>query len=281
MDYSQGPALILPHLGSSRALMKILSLKTYVDADNGRTVEAVENLNVALRLNNMANDHVTLIGELVEIASTNILSNNLSELRASGVDLSESYKLLAEDLNTAHDTQLNTIDGERHFFGNWVYDKLINSPNDLKSEDLKFLFGDGIGEITKAEAKEHYTKYLKAMMEVRELMEEPYYVNSDKLKGVIKSVQSEYLMEQLLPAYDSIYKNFHESQSLLEKNLLAIKVSEYERQHGVKPESLKDLDVPDDYLIDNITGKPFLILNTIDGDEIISHIDDESGGFKL
>ena len=281
LDYSQGPSLLLPHLGSSRDLMKILSLKSYADANNGRSEEAVESLNAALRLNNLANDDVTLIGELVEIASTKILSNNLSELRASGVDLSESYKLLAEDLDTAQDTQLNTIEGERHFFGSWFYEKLINSPDELKSEDMKALFGDDVEKITPAEAKEHYAKYLKAMMNIRELMEEPYYVNSEKLKGLLKSSQNEYLMKQLLPSYDSIYKKFHESQSLLKKNLLAMKVGEYERQHGVKPESLKDLNVPADYLIDNITGKPFLILNTTGGDEIISHIDDESGGLKL
>jgi len=58
LDYSQGPNLLLPHLGSTRNLMRILSLKSFIDSNEGRTEEAVNNLNIALKLNNMASDDV-------------------------------------------------------------------------------------------------------------------------------------------------------------------------------------------------------------------------------
>ena len=281
LDYSKGPGLELPHLGAMRNLMRIISLKSFADLEEGRNVEAVQNLNVALKLNSMPGDDITLIGELVENAVTGILNENVNELRTAGADLSETYKILENSLAQAHENQLKTIDGERHYFGSWFFDKVLNSPDDLQKEELKSLFGKEINDISPAEVKEQYANYLEVMFEVRELMEEPYYLNAEKLKAKEKNEPKSGLLKELLPAYSKIYKKFHESQSLMKKNLLAMKVGEYEKKYGAKPERLDILNVPEDYLIDNITGKPFLLISNTGGDVVITHVDDKTGGVKL
>ncbi len=280
LDYSQGPGMILPHLGSTRNLMKILSLKSYIDSEKGRSAEAVETLNVALKLNSIPTDDITMIGELVENAVMGILNENVMDLSSSGADLSETYKILESSLANANDRQLLTIDGERHFFGSWVYDKMLNSPEEIQGE-LKSLFGPGIADMPPEEIKEQYAEYLKTMFEVRELMEEPYYKNSEKLKEKEKSMQSSVLLKELLPSYSSIYKKFHQNQSLLKKSLLTLKVHEYESKYGVKPETLDILNVPQDYLKDNISGQSYQLIYSTGGKAIITFIGDNSGGLKL
>lgn len=281
LDYSQGPGLVLPHLSSARNLMKILSLKSFVDSEEGRSVEAVENLNIALKLNSIPSDDITVVGELVETAAMKILNKNVMDLRATGADLSETYKILERRLANANDDQLQTIDGERHFFGAWFYEKVLNSPGEFQKDELKSLFGQDFDSMPPAEIKEHYAQYLSAMFEVRELMEEPYYINSEKLKEKINSAQNSTVLKELLPAFSSIYEKYNESQSLLKKSLLALKVDEYELKHGVKPKTLDILDIPRDYLKDNLTGQLYRIVYSADGDAIITHIEDDTGGLKL
>ena len=273
LDYSMGPNLVLPHLTHRRHLMKVLSLKSFVESQNGRNEDAVNILNIALKLNSMPSDDVTMIGELVENASSTILSENIMALKSSGSDLSGTYKLLEASLEMANQRQLRTIDGERHFFGSWIYERLISSEN---TEELKSLGIEGL-QISPQEAKDHYIDYLRSMMDVRELMEEPYHVNSSKMKEIIKKSENSIFLSQMLPAYDKIYKNFHKSQTTLKKNLLALKVEEYKEQHGVEPETLQDLNVPQDYLIDSVTGNPFLLIDNTGGSRVITHLGDETG----
>lgn len=252
LDYSKGPALLLPHLGYSRNMFKILSLKSLADSREGRKEEAVELLNSALKLNSMPSDDITMINKLVENTVTKMLNENIEDLRSSGADLQETTKLIESQLLNSHQEQLKTIDGERHFLGSWIFEKMINSPDEFKKEVAQFM-GGNLKDVSPSEAKEHYAAYLKSMLNIRELMDEPYYVNSGKMEAALKAAQDTPIISEIMPAYSSVYKKYNENQSLLKKQLLVLKVDQFMKDHGRTP-ALKELNLPKENLIDNIYG---------------------------
>ncbi|MCM8538950.1 MAG: hypothetical protein NE328_01625 [Lentisphaeraceae bacterium] len=260
IDYSQGAGVLLPHVSPLRDVVRLLSMKSETDMEKGDLAGAVNTLNDGIKLNAMSNDSLNVISGLVGIANSSILNKGIDSLIHAGADLNGTSKLLEIELNNSLNNQLKTLDGERLIFGDWVFNKLIDSQGKFNDDEYTSLFGESAGYIKSLSSKEvqnEYASYLSHMLEIRVLMEEPYYVNSQKMEMFNKKSLKSPISASIVPAYTSVYKKYNESQSSLKKNLLAIKVDEYQRLNGSLPDSLSMLNLPKDYLIDNISGKEF------------------------
>ena len=260
IDYQEGPSTLLPHLGSIRNLIKLISLASDEELKNGSTELAVDSLNMGIKINSMANDNITLISGLVEVAAAKILERNIDSLRDSGADLSETYSLLENELNTSLDDQLKSIDGERLFLGEWVFNKLLDSG--MKNEEFHAMFGESstyYQNLSKNQIQEEYAEYLGHMFDVRVMMEEPYHINHKKFDETVNKTPNSPLAAMILPAFSKIYKKYNDHQVSLKKNLLALKADQFKQENGEYPASLYELNVPEDYLVDNITGEQFFL----------------------
>ena len=138
-------------------------------------------------------------------------------------------------------------------------------------QDLFPILGEGDPKLkekfTLEFIKAEYSFALNYMMEARSLVEDPGPHVAAKLEELSDRIENNKLQypitAMIAPAYSKVFTKYHEHQSRVRLNLIALKIEEYKTKNGVYPDSLKPLFLPDDILIESITGKPFKYENGI------------------
>lgn len=282
-DYSKGPATELPEIGNIRLLIKLMGLKVNAEVGAGNSESAVNFLNASLKLNEKANDNLTLISGLVEIANFKIIDSSLMALREQGseIDFSETQQLLEAQFDRSIKDFQKSIDGERFIFGDWMFDKLINSKDEISSAKLQSIFGEEYSQFTSLSSEQlqgEYAEYLKSMMDLRFLLEDPWYLSQSKIdpeqkpQGILSSM--------ILPALSSSAKKLSEYNSQMKKSLLVLNIDKYKKTYGKFPESVDELNQHPNFYVDDITGEKFQIFES-EGQKYLGVSDNLSKAVKL
>ncbi len=80
LDFSMGPAMLLPHLSKIQNTIWLLSLEAVWDSSNGRATEAVDDLDAAFRVADSLKEEPVLISQLVRIRDGYTISFGLQRI---------------------------------------------------------------------------------------------------------------------------------------------------------------------------------------------------------
>jgi hypothetical protein len=133
--------VLLPHLSELRGIAKILNADAWLAAETGDGVRFVEDVLAMLAISVFAEEHPTLINQLVGVACRAMLYGRITETLSehpdllSGSELDQLSSALA-DVHGGVEYRLN-LDGERYFF--------LDAVQRMYTDD-----GAGNGEITAA-----------------------------------------------------------------------------------------------------------------------------------
>ena len=111
LDYSQGFALMLPHLAPIKSAAQTLSAAAMLELHRGNAPAAAQHLRAALALSKGLEDERLLISHLVRIAITQITINACWELVQSPNAIEADLKLIQSDLEA-----LDFVAGMRNSF---------------------------------------------------------------------------------------------------------------------------------------------------------------------
>lgn len=283
IDYSKGPATELPQLGSIRTLIKLMGLKVKAEINSESPESAVNYLNASIKLNDKANDNLTLISSLVEIASYKFIDASLMALRERGfeVDLSKTQSLLEGQFNKSIKDFQKSIDGERFLFGDWMFDKLINNKSEFSNTEIQSMFGEDyskVASMTNEDLQSEYSEYLKSMVELRINLEDPWYLSQSKIESIPKP--QGILNSMIMPAISPSVKRLSEYNTQMKKSLLVLNIDKFKRTHGKFPESVDQLNQHPNFYVDDLTGEKYQIFES-EGQKYLGVSDNLDKAVKL
>ena len=130
LDYIQGPTMYLPKYGGYRSLIRMLAVKTIMEANEGNGTQALDTIHIGLKVNRLTQQEPVLTSQLVQFACDRLLLNAIECLypRLDQQVSSESIQLIIQEL-ALHDNSKaweRTIDMERIACGSWCYRLLTN-----------------------------------------------------------------------------------------------------------------------------------------------------------
>ena len=173
--YSEGFAMLVPHLADLRSLERILCSKALVEASDGRTDEAHETLLTALWLADALRSEPLLISQLVRCATANLANQTVQRVCAIAPPGPQQNAELRRRLAAFEDRQpfVLAMDGERLLCGERVFaqplSERMNYIEDAHARPIARA-GGRRGSIAKAD----HAVYLRIMHRHADMAEKPY-----------------------------------------------------------------------------------------------------------
>ena len=250
LDYSKGPALTLGHLSSLRKLNQFMVMTSQAQQELGSQTDSFNTTLTALKLANFADDDLTIIGNLVGQSNQKKILNALPS-KLNRDQRHELYSILENNYLNTNENNLRSIDGERIIFGSFL-DKLQQESN------VKDLFGD-LNFPADYSSQNEQAFYIQQLIDLREIGTRDYFESTDELSNwnqTIESQQGNYpLSAEILPALDKIHQKSQETLTQTQLRLIQLKIADYQETHGTAPDTLKDLALSKEYLLDKYSGQ--------------------------
>jgi len=141
IDMSPGPATLLPHLRSIRAIVQAARLRAMWDLQQGRQADACEELLAALALGRNASRDGILVSAMVQFAAETMICSTIAENFHQFTP--ESLKQLADGFAAApaRGTVAACIPAEKTSFPDWLENKILELQKDNPGNDAKVMSG--------------------------------------------------------------------------------------------------------------------------------------------
>ncbi len=284
LNYDDGPALLLPHLGGMRNISRLMRLKAEMELLEGRREKAWETMLTGFNLNSQLKKEPLLISQLVYFSVYNIYFDFISyNLPRYGISDEQAKKLileLAPDKIAYTQSMKNAINAERICLGGWVFERMLsgrlenpmifagltNSPDFKSFIVTSFLY--------KPFAKRDYLEYLKIMERYKAEYVQPYYKLPNRMIDEQKALDSLpkycFLTRIICPALGRIRLKTAEIATRAQESQISLALEEYKNLKGAYPEKLEQLspqflaDIP----LSDVTGRPFEYSKEKDGYKI-------------
>jgi hypothetical protein len=269
LDYSLGPALLLPHLSPIRNVVRLLGLRSALRSTEGDLSGALADVERMLRISSHLQHEPIIISYLVLVACDSISVACLSGIAAQSdcpLPEAETAGVIAE--LERHRTQArllaeNAYDGERILLGTWCFEGLLSGNQELLEEAMA---GDGqVALLAKLPIKPlfkvDYNAYLKIMRQYRENASLPY----TELAGARDiEMPPRYCLftHMIAPALGSASQRIALHKSALQIAQVGLRLQAYRHANGAYPQTLTPLG---DDILDPTTDKPYLY-SASDGD---------------
>lgn len=279
LDWSQGPAILLPNFGGYRMLFRMLTVKAGFEWQGGNPDQGLGTILIGLQVNNKLSDEPILVTQIVRMACDVMLIDELERLaNASTIPAEQTQALITElSLHTNRKTWSKTMDGERVAMGIWCYDLLMRSK---ATESLSlFIFPapklpaatrwilNLTNLVLRPVIKKDCIVYLKLITELQRRFELPYYQIADVLKH--QPIENQiphyaFIARVSLPNLDKLCEKVagHETQVKICRVGLALKL--FKQKNGAYPDTLDKLapeflgTIP----VDPFTGKALIYRKT-------------------
>lgn len=158
IDYTQGPATLLPHLAPMRRGAQLLATAAQARLEFGDTRTAAQLFAATYRMSDQVTDDPVLINSLVGLAINTFVNNRLDQAIQHGhIGQAESAIILEAALPVASaDDPLGLVaamQGERDSFSMWLQDNYLGEGGmERFIEEMAPLFGIGNSEVEMAMA---------------------------------------------------------------------------------------------------------------------------------
>jgi hypothetical protein len=177
LDYSQGPAMLLPNLGKYRNALRLLAVKAGFEAQGGQNDRILDTILTGLKLNNKLKEEPTLISQLVRVACDHILIEELErQADGSALPADQVSSVIAELASHADQAVwVKTMDAERVCMGMWSFDFMARaSIKDIAAlSEMSRILAMGCRLFQPIFIKDEIV-YLGLMSKIRQSYEQPY-----------------------------------------------------------------------------------------------------------
>lgn len=270
LKYEEGPAMIMPGMGSFRLAIRILSLKALALAEKNDLAGAGDMLLAALKISNHLRDEPVLISCLVRTACLKITAATIENIAENRGFPDETARKLMAELERS-DTALHlkkSLVGERVVFGGVIYEGLVSGkgPYKLDYGTVKNLAADENKLsivfkylVSKLLIKKDYCEYLKLMAAYSKACDRPYYLAKDneirRIASGLENIPRYFFIARLLgPNVIMVFEQNAEANTILAISRLKLALGIYQARHNSFPDSLDQLkpailkEVPPDAL---------------------------------
>ncbi|MFA6291488.1 MAG: hypothetical protein WC637_06880 [Victivallales bacterium] len=273
LNYEDGPALLLPHLGCVRSISRLMRLKAEMELHEGRREKGWETILTGFKLNSQLKTEPLLISQLVYFAGYNSYFDFIAyNLPRYGISDEQAGKLILEltpDRIAYAQSMRNAINAERICLGGWVYERLLsgslntseiigmtNSPNTGYFMPFMYIF--------KPFAKKDYLEYLKIMERYNAEFNQPYYKIAFSMEKagdeMIKSLPKYCFLSRLLcPALGRMRLKTAEMSTRSQEMRLMLALEEYKNLKKEYPDKIEQLSTQfmPAMPVSELTGRPF------------------------
>jgi hypothetical protein len=268
VDWEAGAGALFPHYPKLRSLARLLAAHAVVSAQDGRSGEAVADLEAVVGLAHHCGEPV-LIGQLIQYACLSVGCEALRQVLEGGSLDEEQARHLAQtlaqvDLYGPLERALMT----ERTFGLWGFDLWRRDSQQLLSvvqgtEDDRPFFPDRIGEIVMRCApisKMDEAFYLRYMAEKVALARQHRHIPQPGLSPEEDIPRYALISHIITPVFDSVHNKRDETIARLRLAQWALALDVYHQQHGRYPDGLQEADALLDWglLHDPFTEQPFV-----------------------
>ena len=274
LNYTEGAALLLPHVAPFRNAVRLLSLKAFLEASDGRARESLALLHDAWILSNMVKEDCVLISLLVSIACDQTALESLSAVLAAapaGSWTAADLDLLAADLTrkraALRPALARSMDAERIAMGGWAFEAIL----DRRISALDMLDGGGdsqegrwafrlLANPLRPLLKADYVEYLEWMTELRQAAERPFdRADMERIRqGGDALPRWALITRMVLPALGRVRVKAAEHECLLDVARTGLALERHRLETGAYPASLDELRLPGGVPADPFTGRPLM-----------------------
>jgi hypothetical protein len=269
LDYSKGFAIELPHLAKLRAYARLLAADATLASVRGDYSDTVQNLNAIMNLANAAGEEPVLISQLIRIAITGIVYENVSQ--------TVPVENLPPDLARQLLQMTAGADGRNGFANSFSMEGLVGLEafDDIRSGDstpagmstsgvdafLMQLYGSIIARPFLYMDQEAYADIMERMTDTMIL---PFYEAQPELERINNEIESlpriRVMSRIILPALTRAAEAQARHEAQLGLMRLGLAVDLYHDQIGKYPQTLEDVapTVGGEIPLDPFTGMPFV-----------------------
>ncbi|MDD5455086.1 MAG: hypothetical protein PHW62_06290 [Candidatus Ratteibacteria bacterium] len=274
LEYEDGFAMELLHLGKMRDSARLLCVRALLETESGKTEEAFNTLLIGLKISNHLKDEPLLISQLVRIACDGIIIECIESISNSKDVPIEKTELIINELSTHKDIEpfIKCMDGERVVWGMQGFKQILEG---------KISLGDTIGaentsrtrmlsslllHLGKPILKKDFTCYLTVMSKIRDSSNIPYYeyVKDKILENIPKYC---ILTEMLIPAVDKTREQIARYQTYIDICRTGLALKLYKAKNGNYPGKLENLapDFLNEIPVDPFSGKNLIYKKSANG----------------
>lgn len=274
LNYAEGAALLLPHVVPFRSAVRLLSMKAFLEASDGRTRESLALLHDAWILSDMVKEDCVLISLFVSIACDQTALESLSAVLAAapaGSWTAADLDRLAADLTrkraALRPALARSMDAERIAMGGWAFEAIL----DRKISALDMLDGGGdskegrwtfrlLANPLRPLLKADYAEYLRRMTELRQASERPFdRADMERIRQDGDALPRwAFISRLVLPALGRARVKVAEHECLLDVARTGLALERHRLETGAYPASLDELRLPGGVPADPFTGRPLM-----------------------
>lgn len=273
LKYEDGANMLFPKLGSSRTMIRFLSIKAELAIQNGNTEEAWVTVLEGVKLADLLKQEPSLVGQLVCIACDKIMIDCMERMAGKTDIPADQARALIAELAKHTDAMpwLRAMDVERVAMGLWCYQTIQHG----FSRDFNSLLGikPWVGWVLKYVyapiLKKEMVIFLTLQPQHQDYYKLPYYQVAATIRNhPLKDQISEYgliskyyiLINLLLPDLDGVValKADHDAAVAVAQIGLALKL--FKQKNGAYPDALDKLapEFLDTIPVDPFTGKALI-----------------------
>lgn len=272
-DYSKGPGLVLPDLGNVLKASKLLLNHAFLLAADGDSAGATRDIRAVLRIARFYSEDPALISWLVGEANAGVCFPAITAVAATGRGLTPDEAKALEGavkgrLALMRPSLLRALDGERIFFGSWIFEQLLSSnpaaaaalmgggssKSALFSRIGFWLYSVPLRPLLLAD----YSAYLRSMREVRRLVADPL-AGGPGLKTILANIpRTAFLTRLAMPAYDGVLNRFNVDEAACHLAILGLRAEKFRLTSGRYPRDLLELARGGRLPPDPFTGRDFV-----------------------
>jgi len=252
-DYNAGFNMLMPNLSSMRNIIRIIGVKSCLQAEAGRSDDAWQLAQTQLRFADAMRNEPILISFLVRLASINTSCQTIHKICQVAPPDAEQYNIIENLLLDYEDrTQLVlVINGERLLGGEWAFNLLRNgSAKDLpvstgtESELTQMLMS--LYSAFKPLSLADQAAYMRIMAEYTRFVQQPYSPNDtrnidrkvEQMQGRLHIVTS-----MLVPAIGHVKERYWEIIAQMRITRAGLALLQERKAQDVFPQTLEKLQL--------------------------------------
>jgi hypothetical protein len=256
LDYSQGAAMLLPHLTHLRGLSRILCAIARVQAAEGDHAGAWRTAITALRFADAVKKEPILVSQLVRVAQFKMAVAALQAVAAQAAPSDSQAAEMATLLKSFEDDGplVASLDGERLALGEWAFGLGSDARQAL---EISF-WGATLATFVRPLLRYDHSAYLGVMHDYTKNAAEPFSASDAELGDALISTVPRYciLTRLLAPALSKIKAKFVAATAESRVTQAGLAVLRHHEEHGVYPETLAEVDMQS--LIDPFSQRPLI-----------------------
>ena len=264
-DYKAGFNMLLPHLAGLRDIVRLIGVRSCLEAEAGRPDAAWNYALIQLKFADALRKEPILISFLVRLAAIKTSCETIQRICETATPNVEKYQILESLLSNYEDRKplVLALDGERLLCGEWAFNELRNgSARDLLSVSTGEESGLGgvllsLYSAFKPLSIADHAAYVRIMDYNTRLAQQPYFLNernaADEKSRQMHS-RLNVVTSMLVPALGRVKEIYWENIARMRITRAGLALLQEKQTLGALPQTLEEIKLKN--LDDPFSNKP-------------------------